>query len=122
MIRLAADHDAGIASEISTTLNRRLCLTNKIFTYLLAGIPVLASATPAQSELAAAMSDAALFYEPRDEGSLAAQMDRLLLKPEALLAAKSAAWALGDQRYNWESEQRIFLDAVARTLEVAESP
>lgn len=53
MARLAAQHDVGLASELNTPPNHEICLSNKIFTYLLAGIPVLLSDTPAQRNLAA---------------------------------------------------------------------
>ncbi|MEO0840622.1 MAG: glycosyltransferase, partial [Cyanobacteria bacterium J06643_5] len=50
MAQLAVYHDIGLSLELSQPLNRAICLTNKIFTYLLAGIPVLMSSTPAQKE------------------------------------------------------------------------
>ena len=59
MARLAAQHDVGLASELSTPPNRAISLTNKVFTYLLAGIPVLLSNTPAQRGLAAELGEAA---------------------------------------------------------------
>src|SRR5262249_12771998 len=59
MARLAAQHDVGLASELSTPPNRAISLTNKIFTYLLAGIPVLLSNTPAQQDLGADLGEAA---------------------------------------------------------------
>jgi hypothetical protein len=52
MVRLAAAYDIGLSLETDVSENRRLCLTNKIFTYLLAGVPVLLSDTPAQRALA----------------------------------------------------------------------
>ncbi len=46
-----ANHDVGLALEFSNTdLNRQLCLTNKILAYAQAGLYILATNTPAQSE------------------------------------------------------------------------
>ncbi len=47
MVRLAAAYDLGLSLETDVSESRRLCLTNKIFTYLLAGVPVVLSDTPA---------------------------------------------------------------------------
>ena len=51
MVQLARGYDLGLSGEEPTVLNRRLCLANKIFTYLAAGVPVILSATPAQARL-----------------------------------------------------------------------
>ena len=51
MVALAQPYDAGLACEEPYALNRRICLTNKIFTYLAAGVPVLLTRTPAQARL-----------------------------------------------------------------------
>src|SRR5699024_8713131 len=59
MVRLAVDYDIGLSLETDVSENRRVCLTNKIFTYLLAGVPVLLSDTPAQEALAPELDAAA---------------------------------------------------------------
>ncbi|HKP12269.1 MAG TPA: glycosyltransferase, partial [Blastocatellia bacterium] len=51
MARLAACHDVGLALELDQPPHRAVCLTNKIFVYLLAGLPLLLSDTPAQREM-----------------------------------------------------------------------
>src|ERR1039458_2373818 len=48
MIRLATIHDVGLALERKDTENHDLCIANKIFTYLLAGNAVIATATRGQ--------------------------------------------------------------------------
>jgi len=63
MIELAQGYDLGVSTEDGAVLNHRLCLGNKIFTYLAAGTPVLLTATPAQAGLAADLGAAATLYE-----------------------------------------------------------
>lgn len=63
MVKLAVGYTAGIASERNTCLNKNLCLSNKIFTYLAAGTPVILSATRAQSELAERLGSASLLLD-----------------------------------------------------------
>ncbi|HEX5170350.1 MAG TPA: hypothetical protein VFW11_14330, partial [Cyclobacteriaceae bacterium] len=44
-----SQYDVGLALELNTTdLNRQICLTNKIWSYLQAGLYILATDTPAQ--------------------------------------------------------------------------
>ena len=47
---LAAEHDVGLALEQKIPENRNVCLTNKIFTYLLAGNAIIFSETDAQKQ------------------------------------------------------------------------
>jgi len=121
MVRLAAEYDIGLATEVSATLNRDICLTNKIFTYLLAGMPVLATDTSAQSEMATSMPDVVFVYPQQNAQALAARMDELLLSPRALENARQAAWQLGQARFNWDMEQRTFLQAIESAFEQPES-
>jgi glycosyltransferase involved in cell wall biosynthesis len=116
MARLAAEHDVGIASEPGHSPNNMLALSNKLFTYMLAGIPTIASATTAQSEIAADMPDAVFVYPQQDAIALAARMDELLLSPHMLANAKQAAWQLGQARFNWEMEQTALLKVVCSVL------
>jgi glycosyltransferase involved in cell wall biosynthesis len=117
MARLAAQHDVGLASELNTPPNRAISLTNKIFTYLLAGIPVLLSDTPAQRGLAAELGEAARVVELADPVAVATALDAWALKPEALAAAKCYAWRLGQTRFNWDIEKMRFLQNVSGLLE-----
>jgi glycosyltransferase involved in cell wall biosynthesis len=121
MIRLAAEYDAGIASEPGHSPNNRLALSNKLFTYMLAGVPTIASATTAQSEIAAGMPDVVFVHPQQNAQALAARMDELLLSPRALENARQAAWQLGQVRFNWDMEQRTFLQAIESAFEQPES-
>jgi glycosyltransferase involved in cell wall biosynthesis len=116
MVRLAAQHDMGLAAETSETANHRMCLSNKTFTYLMAGIPVLASNTPAQVALQRELDGAMLVYPQGDAAALAGCLDRFTGSPEALAAAKARARQLAQGRFNWETESQAFLDEVARSL------
>src|SRR5579884_4024423 len=48
MVPLAAQHDLGLALEPPRCHNARICASNKLFTYLAAGIPVVATETDGQ--------------------------------------------------------------------------
>ncbi len=117
MVSLAAEYDLGLATELSTTVNRDICLSNKLFTYLLAGLPVLASATAAQSELAADLPDAVFAYPQQDACVLAEKMDELLLSPFRLASARRAAWQRGHRQFNWDLEKCTFLKVIESALD-----
>ncbi|TAJ29493.1 MAG: glycosyltransferase [Reyranella sp.] len=112
MARLAAECDIGLSLETEISENRRLCLTNKIFTYLLAGMPVIMSDTPAQRRLAPDLGEAARLVSLADPAGTAQMLDALAAPP-AFDAASASAWRLGRERYNWEHEQAGLLEGVA---------
>ncbi len=119
LAHLAARHDLGLALELTGgPPNRELCLSNKIFTYLLAGTPMLMSRTPAQERLAADLEDAALVHDIDDPVGLAACLDSYLTDSQRQRSARQCAWRLGQERYNWDFEQHSFLDSVRRALGV----
>jgi glycosyltransferase involved in cell wall biosynthesis len=115
--RIAAQFDAGLATELADTPNRRICLSNKVFTYLLAGIPVLATDTPAQTELAAELPTVLRLLPLDDPRRWAEIIDALLLDAPTLASARLAASAAARNRFNWDLESRRFLDTASRVLQ-----
>lgn len=101
MVRLSQAYDAGLSCEEPVVENHRLCLGNKIFTYLAAGTPVVMSRTPAQAALAADLGDAAITYDSGDAAGLAAAL-HAFAAPDRRLLARRAAWAAAERRWHWE--------------------
>lgn len=116
MVRLAADYDLGLSLEQTTPLNRDLCLTNKVFTYLLAGIPVALTPTRAQLRLASELGEAAVLLDAADPAGNAARLDALLADTDRLKRARAQAWNLGQSRFNWEAEQVPLVAALGARL------
>lgn len=116
MIALAADCDLGLSLELNTPPHRALCLTNKLFTYLLAGIPVAMSRTPAQDALAQHLGAAALTIDLQQPAAIAAEFDRFFAHPNREQQARDRAWQLGRERYNWDVEKVRFLAAIEKAL------
>ena len=119
MVRLAADYDLGLSLETDISESRNYCLTNKIFSYLLAGVPTMLSDTPAQRALAPDLGRAATVVSLADPAAMASALDLICGTEGALEEAMATAWRLGRERYNWEVEQRLLLDAVANAFEAA---
>jgi len=116
MARLAAAADLGLSTELSTPLNRDLCLTNKIFIYLLAGLPQLLSATTAQRALAPALGSAALLGDLSEPAETARVLDAYFADPARVRAARQMAWTLGQEKYCWEVARTGFLDSIRQAL------
>ena len=116
MVRLAAEADLGLSTEESLPLNRDLCLTNKIFVYLLAGLPQLMSRTTAQTALAAELGDAALLGDLSRPDETARLLDVFLLDPARVTAARRTAWDLARQRFCWDIEKEILLKSVRAVI------
>jgi hypothetical protein len=112
MARLAATADLGLSTEIKTPPNRDICLTNKIFIYLLAGIPQLLSETAAQSALAPELGGAAVLANLGEPEGAARALDSFLGQPERVAAAREAARKLAETRFCWDIEGLKFLDSV----------
>jgi glycosyltransferase involved in cell wall biosynthesis len=118
MVELCAGHDAGLAAEQAQPLNRNLCLTNKALTYILAGMPIAASATPGQTPLARDLGEGAFLYPPGDVTALARGLQLWAGDRERLGRARAAAWEAARRRWHWEHplERGALLGAVERTV------
>jgi glycosyltransferase involved in cell wall biosynthesis len=113
MIRLAAIHDVGLALEPGHPANNNFALSNKLFTYLLAGCAGVATHTAAQAQLCSQLGSAAVVCDPENPAALASAIRPWLDNRALLHEARIAAWNLGTTKFNWESEQHRFLSALA---------
>ena len=117
MERLSAVHDLGLVGETGNTPNHRIALANKLFSFLLAGVPVLLSDIPAHRQIAGGLGEAARLYVVDQPTSLAQAMDELLSSgADVTASARRHAFSLGQRIYNWEAEKPRLLDLVAQSL------
>lgn len=116
MERLAAQHDLGLVAETGETRSRDLALTNKLYTYLLAGVPPLLSDISAHRDFAARHGLQHLVYSRQQPESLARLLDLLLESGERLAAERQRSWDLGHAQLNWDREKDVLLSLVARSV------
>ncbi len=118
--KFAAQFDIGLALEIPDSENRDLCLTNKIFTYLLAGNAVIATETKGQKGFLDSIPSIGFTYAPGDDDRLARILKHLLKSPEALKQFRCQSFKQGRTRFHWEREQKLLLDEVLAQLGLAD--
>lgn len=116
MERMASIYDVGLVGETGNTRNHQIALSNKQFTYLLAGLPILMSDTPGHVTFAEQAPGATYLYRTEDPEDLARGLDMLLGDPSRLARARKTSFELGQTRFNWETEQIKFLQLVTHAL------
>jgi hypothetical protein len=115
MIELCRGFDVGLALEqVDDSRSRALCLSNKAFTYILAGLAVVFTDTPGQRRLALDLGPGALLYKPGEVRVLADGLKAWAEDEARLLAARKTAWAAACRRWHWQhpEEEGALLRAV----------
>lgn len=116
LLNLTEKFDIGMASETGTTLNRDICLTNKIFTYLQCGLAIIASDTQAQALFIQQYPQSGKLYNKYDELSLAEQINKYASNPDLLYETRMVNYQLGQAELNWEIESSKFLAVVKESV------
>ncbi len=109
LIASLADFDVGLALEQPGNGNTSRTVSNKLFSYLLAGLAVAASDTEGQREVMARLPAAGFLYAAGNPRELAEGLRHWMDDPGALKAAKRAAWQAGRETYCWDVAEEKFL-------------
>ncbi|TKB98226.1 glycosyltransferase family 4 protein [Pedobacter cryotolerans] len=116
IFELASNFDVGLALERKKPFNRNICLTNKIFTYMISGLAVIASDTLAQRAFLEENQEIGFIYETANIHQLRSHIEMLLNEKGRLSDIKRNAYQLAKTKYNWENEARLFINLVRKTL------
>ena len=111
-----ARHDIGLAPEPPLSLNRALTASNKLFAYLAAGLVVVATDTPGQRRVIEGFPGSGRLYRSGDWQALARILEPLIRDPAQLEAAKNGARRAARERWNWQLEGEVLVQAVCRVL------
>lgn len=106
-----SEFDIGIASEITREVNRDICLTNKVFSYIQAGLCLLASDTKAQTKLLTENKEIGFLYRKNNIEEIAKIINYLNDNREVLQQTKSAALKLAET-LNWDNEKIKFINLI----------
>lgn len=113
MVELASKYDVGLSIEPGINKNNNICLGNKIFTYLLAGIPVVLSDTDSQTEFSKTLGPAGILINLNDHKNTAHKLDSLFEDPIKLLELKNYARNIALTKYNWDIEKKKFIKLIS---------
>ena len=116
IVQIASKHHIGLASEYVHIQNRDLCLTNKLFMYLLAGNALVVSDTSAQKLFLADNQGIGLIYEQQNAFDLFLVLKNYFNNPELLLEHRKNSLSLGLHKCNWDIEKSYFLQNVEQLL------
>ena len=111
-----AEHDVGLALETTGTANHDLTVSNKILHYLLGGLPVIATRTAGQEEVAAQAPGAVAVVDQGSAGAMAEVIRTWVADPDALRRAKTAALDAARRTFCWERQAPAVTEAAADAL------
>ncbi len=114
LIRTLGQFDVGLALERSNNGNTSRTLSNKIGSYLLAGLAVAATDTPGQREVLGQLPATGFLYPAGQPARLAEGLRNWLSDRTSLRAAQQAAWDAAREKYCWDIEQKKFLQELEK--------
>jgi glycosyltransferase involved in cell wall biosynthesis len=110
LVQTAAAATVGLVPIRADNMNHYFGDTNKLFEYMMAGLPVVASDLP-EIRLVVTAGDPPVgeLFEPSRPESIAAAVRRVVDNPDQYAARRREARALALRRFNWELESERLL-------------
>lgn len=112
IIPFCSQFDIGIASEPGFSINNDAALSNKLFTYLQAGLAIVTSDTSSQQTFMAKHKDIGSIYSNNHPEQLRVILKDYLTNPSLLQLHQAQALKLSTDKYNWEIEEKKFLTLI----------
>lgn len=114
-----AEHDVGLALDLSTIPSRNLTVTNKLFQYLQAGLAIVASDTAGHREVLEQSPGAGEIFTAGEPSSLAGALNRLCCDRAQLQRARRAARAAGATVFDHARQEPVYAELVRLALDPA---
>lgn len=114
LVGASSRHHIGFACERGEIENADVCVSNKLFTYMAAGLAIIASETEGQRRVASAIAPAVASYRPGDAAGIASALVRWDRDREGLRRARVASYAAHRERWHWghPNESGVLLNAI----------
>ncbi len=109
LIRTMDQFDIGLALERPINAGYSRTVTNKLFSYLLAGLAVVATDTLGQREIMEQIPNAGFLYPAGRPDLLAGGLRKWRPREDSLRDAQQAAWDAARNRWCWNIEKTKFL-------------
>ncbi len=101
----ACDADCGIVTYEPTSLNNRLAAPNKLWSYMMAGICVIACDFPGLRAIVEG-EDIGYLFDPERPGSIAEAINRIIAHPGDRVRKAEHARRVAETSANWEIESQ----------------
>jgi len=106
-----ASADLGVLVLDPVNLSKRLALANKIFEYMAAGIPILATDLPENRRIID-QCECGWLIPDWDPAALAGHIARILADPEEMTRRGANGRRWFEERFNWDEESKQLLAAL----------
>ena len=116
LMKYTKSADIGMCLEKDTNLNYRYCLPNKLFDYISAGIPVIASNLPETRKIIID-NNCGIIIDMVTPGAIVKSLDDLKMKPDMLTEFRRNA-KIAAKSLNWETESKKVEDLYKLILSV----
>lgn len=113
VVGYATSATVGVSPIVDSCLNYRYSLPNKLFQYMAAGLPVVASDFP-QVRAVVVGSGAGLVTDTRSPERIADALSSLLADRDAAREMGERGRAAVEARYNWSTSAAVLLDVYRR--------
>ena len=110
------EHDIGFALEPSISLNRELCISNKILDYLRSGLMLVATNTSGHKLIANELKNDCITYDSGDNKALSTALLNVINNKNIIFLAKAKSIELAKSSYNWTTQSFEFLKAVINAI------
>lgn len=110
---LAARQHFGLCLEIATSVNRDVCITNKLYSYILSGNYLICSKTQAQENFLKEQPDSGLLIDLNDMESSVEKLLHVLNSPANIHLTRLHNYELGKTELNYDVEKVWLLKQVS---------
>jgi len=101
--------DIGIVPYKPVSLNNKLASPNKIFEYMMAGLPIAASDSPELKKIVTE-NNVGVLFDPSDPKDIANKINSLIENGKILEQMREKALECAKSEYNWEFQSRKLID------------
>ncbi|MBI4312527.1 MAG: glycosyltransferase family 4 protein [Chloroflexi bacterium] len=108
ILEYTASADLGVVFYDDSCRNNRYCAPNKLYDYMMTGIPSVASDLPGIQEVVQA-DDVGVTVDSKDPKAVAAAVNGLLHDRERYDRQRRNALRLAREKYNWERQEQQLL-------------